>query len=974
MNRVGKSVWRRIFAWMLVLALSFLWAVPVFARAEKRLVRVGYYEQAGYQQISPAGIHYGYGYDYLQEIAVYANWEYEFVPGTWVECLQMLRDGKIDLLGAVVKTPERENEFNFAKLPSGTEISRLVTRPDDHSLAYEDFEAFNGMSVGLLRNNAQNEPFFQYCREHGFTVQPVYYDEHDQLGEALQNKEVRAVLTGGMSRLDNMREIAAFGGISNYYVTTKWNTALLEELNNALETIQLENPYFEMELYKKYYGNRRSSLPAFTRQELDYIERHPVVRYVYDPIYAPVAYRDEETGAYRGISAELLERIAENTGLKFENVPVESFSEAINSLTTGQADLLTGMVHDYNWAQENQVHQTRSYLHSQSVLVTSIYGDALGTVCLPEGYYVSDELYQMYPRENIVYYPTFEDCMEAVRTGKTGATFMNSYVAAYLTSNMRYSSLVTKNMSDAVSDICMAVSKQCDPLLISILNKAINSVPTDEMNRIVAVNNRSNHVGNFTDLVYMNPVGTIAIVLAVFLIICMVLFIIIRMKANANRDMMKMLYYDDLTGYGNYKLFLKNGQALVEQSSANRAVAYLDVHNFKLINDSFGYGAGDALLKNIATELNSFLEKGELFARIYADNFVVLLLYKEREELCGRMSKMLARLDAVHLEALENFRIEYCAGVFCFTEEQLSLEKAADRANFAKSLAQQDFKSSYTFYNPRARTQILEEKSLESSMRGALEAGQFIPYYQPKVNIETGEMIGCEALVRWNHPDAGLLLPGNFIPLFERNGFITQLDIYMFEHVCKHMREWLDKGLELVPISCNFSRRHIQDKELPNRLFEIAQRYKIPSSLLEMELTETVAVSNMQTAQELTQALKGFGFLTSIDDYGTGYSSISLMQQLPIDVLKLDKSFVETGMAGGKQGDIFGAIVDVAQRNGIMVICEGVETQEQEKFLLQYNCIYAQGFLYARPMPAADFEKALKRRMDMFMKAASEMK
>lgn len=955
------------FCCLVLTAVLLSCAVSAIAHTPRRLIRVGFYQQSGYQTTDPSGVHSGYGFEYLQEIAIYANWDYIYIGGTWEQCLDMLREGKIDLVGGMIKTPEREREFAFASESSGTDVTRIVTRSENRDIAFEEFGALDGKSVAMLIGNAQNQSFLELCDEYGISVNIVNFRTPNEMHRKLLDGAVDAMLVSGPLKLDGVREIATLSTTPNYYVTSKNNTALLNELNYAMRSIHTQNPFFEMELYQKYFDGRQGASPAFTRAELAFIENNPVIKYVSDPNFTPISSIDANTGKYTGIAPEILELVSSVSGIRFEPVLARNFTEAVEMVADDRAQLLAEMTHDYNWARQNNVNQTCAYLRSQSVIVTSMYANDLDTLCLPRGYFVSSDILEVYPREKITYLPTPADCVEAVRQGAYEATYLNSYVASYLLANVRNNSLITKNTSESFSDICMAVSKDTDPLIISIINKSLNIIPSEQLNRIVDHSNRYAANVSVTDLIYINPLGTMFLLSLIFVVIFIVLFVIIRIKARANADMTKMLYYDDLTGYGNYKLFIKDGRPLVAARFASYAVLYLDVLNFKLVNDNFGFEMGDTLIKGISTCFEGFVEKNELFARVYADNFVALLRFESERHFKARLESLLSRLEALSFAAMGSFHISYRAGVYRFNSEALTLEQAADRANFARSLCQRDFKSHYNFYNPNARQRVLEEKSIESEMHQALGSGQFIPYYQPKVNIESGEIVGCEALVRWEHPRAGLLLPGDFIPLFEKNGFITQVDLFIFESVCRQLREWIDAGFKPVPVSCNFSRRHIRDSALPDRLHNISSQFDIPPSLLEMELTETVAVSNMQTAQALTQALKGYGFSTSIDDYGTGYSSISLMQQLPIDVLKLDKSFVESGMTGGKQGDIFRSIVDVAQRNGIMVICEGVEKKSQLEFLKSCNCKYVQGFLFARPMPASRFAELLRTgRIDIF--------
>lgn len=245
-------------------------------------------------------------------------------------------------------------------------------------------------------------------------------------------------------------------------------------------------------------------------------------------------------------------------------------------------------------------------------------------------------------------------------------------------------------------------------------------------------------------------------------------------------------------------------------------------------------------------------------------------------------------------------------------------------------------------------------------MHAALERREFVAYFQPKVDLDDHRIIGAEALVRWRHPKLGLIPPGDFIPFFERNGFVTKLDLYMFEQACRCQRALLDEGIEPAPVSVNFSRRHLRAGDWSEKLIAIAEKYGLSTRLFELELTETVAEEDFGLVVAASQRIKSRGFALSIDDFGSGYSSVQLLYRIPIDVLKLDKSCLSEKGARRIEREIVKSIIQIALDNGIRVIWEGIETPAQEAFIRQYGCRYAQGYLYWRPMPFEEYARLLK--------------
>ncbi len=230
-------------------------------------------------------------------------------------------------------------------------------------------------------------------------------------------------------------------------------------------------------------------------------------------------------------------------------------------------------------------------------------------------------------------------------------------------------------------------------------------------------------------------------------------------------------------------------------------------------------------------------------------------------------------------------------------------------------------------------------------------------YYQTKIDIDTKKIVGAEALVRWNHRERGLLSPSEFVPIFEKNGFIMEIDFYVYESTCKYLKKIMDNNEKLIPISCNFSRRHLSNPTFVESLNEILNKYGIPAELIEIELTETMATENFDKFTEVVNKLKVSGYKISIDDFGSGYSSVQLLYDLPIDVLKLDKSFIQKMNENTMEDEIITSVIDICHKHDIKIICEGVETLEQEEYVRNHHCKLVQGYLYSKPIDESSFDK-----------------
>ncbi|MDX5727831.1 putative bifunctional diguanylate cyclase/phosphodiesterase, partial [Clostridioides difficile] len=280
-----------------------------------------------------------------------------------------------------------------------------------------------------------------------------------------------------------------------------------------------------------------------------------------------------------------------------------------------------------------------------------------------------------------------------------------------------------------------------------------------------------------------------------------------------------------------------------------------------------------------------------------------------------------------------------------------------DRANTARKTIKGGHKNSFAFYDKEMHKKILKEKEIENSMVDALNNGEFIVYFQPKYSLSDYQIIGAEALVRWDNPQKGLIPPIEFIPVFERNGFIVNIDFYVFEEVCKKIREWMDEGQKVVPISVNLSRMHFVNSNFIEEFKLIVDKYKIPTRLIELELTETAVLDNIEGLLDTMNNLKEKGFVISMDDFGTGYSSLNLLKELPVDILKLDRAFFTEKDESNNEKIVISNVIKMAKELKMKVISEGVETISQVEFLKQIGCDMVQGYLFSKPMPVKEFEK-----------------
>jgi len=423
--------------------------------------------------------------------------------------------------------------------------------------------------------------------------------------------------------------------------------------------------------------------------------------------------------------------------------------------------------------------------------------------------------------------------------------------------------------------------------------------------------------------------------------------------------------YDALTGLPNRNLLYDRlRQAVYSQRMPHpMAVVFIDLDHFKFVNDSLGHGVGDRLLKGMAERLRSVLREGDTVARLGGDEFVVILNDQSSEDVIFRaVQRISAKISEPMTIDGKELYVTCSAGISMYPQDGPDVETLLRNADAAMYRAKDHGRNNFQFYTSEMNERINERLMLENALRRALERNEFLLNYQQKVDLRTGAVCGAEALVRWNHPELGLLRPERFIPLAEETGLILPVGEWVIRETCRQVRAWLDAGLKPGLVSVNLSARQFRQDGLVRIVSRILEETGVDPSSLELELTESTVMHNVATGIATLHGLKSLGVALSVDDFGTGYSSLSYLKDLPIDVLKIDRSFVRDIGAGegADEGVLAQAIISLAHSLHLKVIAEGVETDAQLRFLKRHGCDQGQGFFYGEPVAPEGFARLLE--------------
>jgi diguanylate cyclase (GGDEF)-like protein len=433
-------------------------------------------------------------------------------------------------------------------------------------------------------------------------------------------------------------------------------------------------------------------------------------------------------------------------------------------------------------------------------------------------------------------------------------------------------------------------------------------------------------------------------------------------RADEQREAEQRIAYlanhDALTGLPNRSHFAELLSCALQDAEGRQekvAVLFLDLDRFKVINDSLGHSAGDSLLVAIAERLQKAIGPSDIVARLGGDEFVVMMPNpRDTNQIEDMARQLLSIVSQPVLLGGHECRTTASIGVALYPDhgnDQTTLTKCADSAMY---VAKEEGKADFRFFSSEARGQSVEKLVLEASLRHALELKQLAVFYQPKVDATTGNISGVEALLRWIHPDLGVIAPAKFIPLAEETGLIVPIGQWVLKTACTQAVEWQDQGLGVLSMAVNLSPRQFQDENLLQVIDQVLSETGLEPHLLQLEVTESMVMQNVERATAILRAIQSRGLRIAIDDFGTGYSSMSLMKQFPIDTIKVDRAFVRDIVHNKQDQAIASAIINMGRALGLRIVAEGVETEAQDRFLREHLCDELQGFLFSKPIPAEE--------------------
>lgn len=930
--------------------------------AQRRTVKVGFFPMEGYHEKKEDGSFTGMDVEYLEAVCDYVNWDIEYVEcESWDSALQLLAEKKIDLVGSAQYSKERAELYQYANLASGYTFGTIAVNPDS-ALAYEDFNAMKDITFGTVKTYIRKQEFYEYLSDHGIQNPELKeYENTAALQEALAGKEIDAMVHSLTEIREGQRIIGRFAPMPIYYITYKGNDEVMRELNQSIADVKMNRPDLENELIVKYYDSRLDQTIILTNEEKEYIAEKKQIAVGYFDGYYPFSYVNE--GEYHGLAKQVLDEMSEITGLRFTYVKMDNLDEAKQALQNGRIDLLDYCGESPKSMKAYGAALTKTYARVPHVVIMK--RDSKANEIHVLAMVKSDEEDRPDIAGEDTRILTFDsqlECLYAVKEGTADAAVCDGYLSEYLLgSDLRLNSLEIKSVLNDTHIIYMAVKDEADSLLLGILNKELTEVSDKMVSEYMLRDNfySKNSVENF--------IKTHSMLIA--LIVILIAFIIIAVMLHMLRDsrrIQKLMYKDSELNIWNLNyLRYRALNKLASDKNQTYAVAYMEVCQFRRYNTLYGWNAGQKLLELMVRVLSESTDANkELYARSHGDNFVLFIKYDSLEQLERRLSEMEDKISQRIYDEV-GMRMPVVMGVCCIPQGGNDIQLAISYALQAADLLKNSYSNVIQIYDDTLRLRLKENHEKEKLLESVDINKDFVAYYQAKVDIRSERIVGAEALVRFRDPteNGAIKAPGYFVPYYEQTGKITELDFFVMESACRMLRRRIDEGKEVVPISCNFSRIHFTKENFPERFEKVMDKYRIPKELIEVEITETLVVEELQQqkVKETVAILREKGIRLSIDDFGSGYSSLGVFEQIPASVIKLDRSFLLNNENRVRQVKIMKNIVKLAQDLDAQVVCEGVENEEDTELMMEIGAYVAQGYRYAKPVPEDVFEAKLDR-------------
>ncbi len=893
----------------------------------------------------------GISYEILKKIEEKTNLTFDFVEVKG-DIFNSLRNNEVDMIGLYFKSPERESEFLYAEKAFNTVISGLATK-GNQGVFYDDPQSINGKTVAAYYGSPAVPALDQYLEENNISVEYKYAS----LDRFLDLDADYYIMASSVESPELYYTILNLMVSETYLVTNYENADIMNIINEAYNEISIEEGFYIRELLDKYNHDAVNlTHRGLTREECKILQQRPLqVGFIEN--HQPFTYKDENGNA-AGVLVELMDKLASENNFEVEYHPYNlSEEESLHKDFDILISLLGNTRHELTYYEPTEVYyqmpmvatvpiekvkpnQTRDEIIAQSKRIgisQYLYTDF-------------SSFYNTFPNHSVVFYDSFTEMLSSYTKGdidmavytSTGST----YVDAYIPHDNEY-----LFATDFSLNFHFSIAKPIASEYIPIFNVMFDRITPREYEDIFISN--SVYYPEYSLLTFIKKYWA---VFAIFILVMAMIFIIYhsRVREQKNKLMLKAYQTDTLTGLHSHTYFYEEAQEIISKSKPNEyKFISFDIDYFRTINSYFSMEYGTDVIIAIAESLKkAFAGTPTLFSRKTAENFFILKKVEEGDTIKYIHDTYI--LPSIRAVLGSKYNVSLSFGTTIVEDCNEKLSDIVAHADYARLTGKSIRETTFAVFDNIMKKNYNSILNITFNMEKAVENKEFEIYYQPKVNLQTLKICGGEALIRWIPPHGNMVYPSDFIEVFEKNGFISIIDIYVFRHVCDFICK--NKGNQAIPpLSVNISTVTLLEPTLIPQLLTILAETNIEAYELELEITETAILGAEEKFIEKIKQLKKVGFKVSIDDFGSGVSSLNRLCSIDADVLKLDRVFFEYDEENEKSRIIIDEIITMAKRLKMNIIAEGVETAELALFLQSLGCDSAQGYYFSKPISERDF-------------------
>ena len=926
--------------------------------------KVGYVKNTNFVYEDRPNHKSGYGYEYMEFLEMYAHCKFEYIEyNSWGDLVTAFTNKEIDMMPGM--------PGDWRTIPDALRTAHVIGR-FPMELVVKDRQIKPHMKIGTTTASYPTPNFPEIAKSEGMTYDEISFPTFKAMIDAYKSGEIDGYVDALLDPKHASDAFAFFDRQSYRLIIHKDNQALFDRMDMAMDQMLLTQPSIRDRLHQKYLTHDGFPL-TLSKEEREYLAARKKLKAAIFIYYQPFAYYDKD-GKLTGLFPDLIHKIAEDLGVEIEIVETKTMEETHDLVQSGGVDFVADAILDHSWGNDTNINLTQSYLTYEYAAATREgyelnFNNHPKVAAVPNFIYTRNILNLVVPKEDLLYCQSWEECLKAVSDGRADVTYILKSAIQPLINQTGTYGIEISPTTYFTEPCALGVYAYENSHLWQILNKEINHLDSTWINN--TLNKHRMATMNLTPMyyIYHNPVRVIIVV--TLLAIGIGWFIIYRNRMNKRHfELVQHMAYTDLRyNLPNVSWLEKEVPSFFAQLKKTEP----DKQTFFVIfamdsGVTVAEESGRKIIDKTFKDMAADVEKDSAVICVAAGMDVETLICfckAETVEQITDWAELIVNAYSYAYTVDEQARIvlHTKAGISSYTPS-IYVQQAIDRAI---SACHHKSNETVKVFDDKLEEQLSTQHLIESKMQQALYDDEFKAFYQPKYDLKTRKIVGAEALVRWISPETGFMPPGKFIPLFEENGFVIQVDYYILEKTFQLQKDRLAAGKEVIPISVNQSRLHMTEEGYLDKMKAIVEKYNIPAGLIELEITETMFgdfdnKASQQNAIKIVQGLHELGFSLSVDDFGSGYSSFSLLGILPMEVMKIDRSVLTGADTSERMKEILAYVVKLGHALNMEVLCEGIETRAQEILLLGLGCRLGQGFFNAKPMPVDEFVNFFEQR------------